>query len=313
MIMIFNKTTRYILPLAAAIALVLPGCTGDEPYNGSKPLSDRDKQAANDVYVPQEAEKTPSFKADPLGWEIDSMAPGLIYYSFDDRDAFTGRYQSINVVELDLCSSRYGLALSYSETPALLSDVVRSESGLAGVNVVAETAAVNIRINGTTCDFPFVGPMWVTEAALCWNDMDDLRMVAGGSNPQAYYNLCTERNLISGGRMLIADGAVQSVPADDAAAHTVVALTADRDLLLVTVDAGNRYASGMTTRELADWIAASFAPVSAFCLAGGDAVAMVVANHGDEATNIVNYPSSNGQADRSGEISVVSSLVIVNK
>ncbi len=310
--MTFNKTIRYILPLAAA-ALLLPGCTGDEPYHGSKPLSDRDKDAANDVYVPQETEKTPSFKADRLGWEIDSIAPGLIYYSFDDHDAFTRRYQSVNVVELDLTRDDYGPVLSYSETPAMLSEVVRSESGVAGVNVIAETAAVNIRIDGNTLDFPFVGPIWVTEAAMCWNSNSDLRIVAGGDHAQAYYNLCTEKNLISGGRMLVADGSALPLPDDDASSHTVVAITADRDLLLVTVDAGTRYAAGMTSRQLADWLVAAFEPVSAFCLAGGDATTMVVRNHGDDASDIVNYPSSNGQSDRSGEVAAISSLVIVKK
>ena len=310
--MILNKTIRYILPLAAA-ALALPGCTGDEPYNGSKPLSEKEKQEANDVYVPEQADKTPSFKAEGIGWEIDSIAPGLIYYSFDDRDAFTGQYQSINVVEIDLCRDDYGIALSYSETPQLLSDVVRAKSGVAGVNAVAETGAVNIRIDGSTLDFPFVGPAWVTEAAVCWNSNSDLRIVSGGVNAQAYYNLSTERNLLSGGRMLVSDGKALTLPDGEASSHTVVGITADRDLLLLTVDAGSRYASGMTSGQLADWLVATFAPVAAFELASGDTVTMVVRNHGDEASNVVNYPSSNGQADHSGEISAVASLVIVKK
>lgn len=311
--MIFNKTIRYILLPLTAAAFALPGCTGDEPYRGSRPMSERDKQEANNVYVPEQAVKTPTFKADVLGWEIDSVAPGLVYYSFDDRDAFTGMYQSINVVEMDLCRDDYVLALSYSAAPGLLSDAVRNKAGLAGVNVAAESAAVNIRIDGSTLDFPFVGPAWVTEAALCWNSNSDLTIVSGGANAQAYYNLRTEKNLVSGGRMLVADGAALQLPDGEASSHTVVAVTADRDLLMLTVDAGNRYAAGMTEGQLADWLVATFAPVSAFGLAGGDAVTMVVRNHGDEASNVVNYPSSNGQADHSGELTTVSSLIIVRK
>lgn len=277
-------------------------------------------------------------------WKTDTIDDGLIYHTFSAYDADASKaHQIVNVIELDLTKDKYELSLSVNLRGHKCSDAVRPDKAVAAVNGGYEAEAIYLKVDDYKASEVTLPSdhlrFWKHEGAIYWNSLSDLGLVfAGkeGADAIATYKADKHRNLLANAPMLIDDyvpvGLTFVNPAlapdmlkklnyEDPRRHqgvrhprTAVALTSDRDLLLITVDgrwAGR--AEGMTARELTAFIVKYFNPAYALNLDGGGSTTMVLKGYGDPTTHVVNYPTDNGVFDHTGERSVNSHLVILRK
>ena len=97
--------------------------------------------------------------------------------------------------------------------------------------------------------------------------------------------------------------------------RTVFAKTENNHVLFIVID-GRRsnLSEGMTAREATRFLVKYFNPQYAINLDGGGSSALCVKGKGDSQTNVVNYPSDNGNnASHSGERAVNSHFYIVER
>ena len=94
--------------------------------------------------------------------------------------------------------------------------------------------------------------------------------------------------------------------------RTAVALTADNQFLMITVDGRwDGKAEGMSAKELTEFIVKHFNPQYALNLDGGGSTTMCVKGYGDKTTHVVNYPTDNEVFDHTGERSVTSHIYVI--
>ena len=336
-----------IIALLATASAVFPltGCTGDEPYKGTKP-SHRDKDDSNlgntdgsDV----EIKKVPTL-VNCAGFDIDTIGPGLIHYVYQGREPITQANQYVNVLELDLTSNAYKLELAYyfpSDNNPTTAEAMKEARGIAATNAGLEPSSINIRRNGVELWWTKVDPDdeiygWRHNAAIMWNDKSDVRIVNARKDFHQcndFYKECSEKNLISSGPMIIDDyklvGSQIVNPiytTDDLKKmdggtldsfsglrhpRTIAALTEDRDLLLFTFDGRATEADGINMAEAARFISINFNAQYAINMDGGGSTTMCIKGQGDPVTNCVNHPTDNGKFDHDGLRSLTTFFVIV--
>lgn len=96
--------------------------------------------------------------------------------------------------------------------------------------------------------------------------------------------------------------------------RTVVAVTEDKDLLLVTIDgrwAGK--AEGMSAKEVTLFLKKHFNPQYALNMDGGGATTMYVKGKGAAKTDVVNYPTDNGVFNHYGQRRVTTHIIVKRK
>lgn len=249
----------------------------------------------------------------------------------------------MNVLELDLTNPDYTLALRYVPECSTLSELAKSTGAIAGMNAGYEQEAIYLKAENTVFSEVALAPdhlrFWKHEGAVCWSNNEDIGIwFAGkdGVDAIACYKADTHRNLIASAPMLVDNYVPCGVSFVDAAytpeqlngldyedknrhqgvrhPRTAIALTEDRDLLLITVD-GRRsgQAEGMNAKELTGFIVKYFSPQYALNMDGGGSTTMYVIGRGDNVTNVVNYPTDNGIFDHRGERKVSTHFLVMRK
>ena len=280
---------------------------------------------------------------DKTNWTTDTIANGIIYYNFAAKDEVSDASQIVNVLELDLTNPDYTLALRYVPECSTLSELAKSAGAIAGMNAGYEQEAIYLKAENTVFSEVALAPdhlrFWKHEGAVCWSNNEDIGIwFAGkdGVDAIACYKADTHRNLIASAPMLVDNYVPCRVSFVDAAytpeqlngldyedknrhqgvrhPRTAIALTEDRDLLLITVD-GRRsgQAEGMNAKELTGFIVKYFSPQYALNMDGGGSTTMYVIGRGDNVTNVVNYPTDNGIFDHRGERKVSTHFLVMRK
>lgn len=274
----------------------------------------------------------PETLKDKNGWVIDTLANGLIHYQFAKYVQTQTANQFVNVVEVNLNNPDYELQFVSLSSLDTLSSVAKNYDAVVGINGTYEIEASFIKTNGNV-----VSPVtldsgnlrfWKHEGAIFYNSGVDAKIEYGTKES---YLQSPYLNMFSGSPMLIDNykkvgedfvGDVTgidlgSLNAEDYRRHqglrnprTLVALTEDKKLLLVTIDGRFQESAGMTAKEATQFMSTYFYPQSALNLDGGGSTTMFIK---DKGTNgIVNYPSDNGIHDHYGQ-RILRTFILVKK
>ncbi len=328
--------------IAAAILCGIVSCGNDNPGDEPKVPGQETPDKKPDSPDTLEIKKTPTLLITE-GWVSDTISEGLVYHNFEKFDDVSNAMQIVNVLELDLTNTDYTLNLRYISGGSTCSDAVKGSKGIAGTNGGYEIEAIYVKTNNVKVSEVTLAPdhlrFWKHEGAIYWSTLKDIGITfAGkdGADAIAAYKADKHRNLIASSPMLIENfdpcgtrfvdptltqAQLGKLNYENPQRHqgvrhprTAVALTEDRDLLLITVD--GRWAGkseGMNARELTNFIVKYFNPKDALNMDGGGSTTMVVKGHGDATTNVVNYPTDNKVFDHTGERKVSTHFVITKK
>ncbi|HWV68152.1 phosphodiester glycosidase family protein [Chitinophaga sp.] len=274
----------------------------------------------------------PETLKDKNGWVIDTLANGLIHYQFAKYVQTQTANQFVNVVEVNLNNPDYELQFVSLSSLDTLSSVAKNYDAVVGINGTYEMEASFIKTNGNV-----VSPVtldsghlrfWKHEGAIFYNSGMDAKIEYGTKES---YLQSPYLNMFSGSPMLIDNykkvgedfvGDVTgidlgSLNAEDYRRHqglrnprTLVALTEDKKLLLVTIDGRFQESAGMTAKEATQFMATYFYPQSALNLDGGGSTTMFIKGKGPNG--IVNYPSDNGTHDHYGQ-RILRTFILVKK
>lgn len=269
---------------------------------------------------------------DKNGWNIDTMDKGLIHYQFSKYVQTQSANQFVNVVELDLNNPDYEVEFVSLPAQDTLSSVAAARDAVIGINGTYEMDASFIKTNGN-----IISPVtlteghlrfWKHEGAIFYNGGQDLKIEYGTKQG---YAASGYRNIFSGAPMLISKNKrvgedfvgditgvnLNALDYEDYRRHqgvrhprTVVAVTEDKKLLLVTIDGRFTESAGMTAKEVTQFMATYFAPQDALNLDGGGSTTMFVKNKGFKG--VVNYPTDNGVHDHYGQ-RMLRTFILVKK
>lgn len=267
-----------------------------------------------DLYIPKGVryEKTIALKS---AWKVTQIKPGLKWYNYEGFEAITMGHQVINVLEMDLDSKTLRLDILYYPEKEKISTAGKSSADILAVtNATFGSGFTNkptvdntyIRINGVNHKEIGIGPedtgnWWKHEAAM-WYDGENqfgfINMPGKPAEAIEYYKSTTYKNLFSSNTMLIenhkkTDLAAYSKKFTSATKEprTVLAIKADRKLLLMTVD--GRWldkADGMSYKQLQKVLLTYFNAQWAINMDGGGSTGMYIKGKGRNSTDVVNYP-----------------------
>src|SRR5690606_29584394 len=229
--------------------------------------------------------------------------------------------QFVNVVEVDLTNPEYELEFVILGSQDTLSAVANSRGAIAAINGTYEFDASYIKSNGTVYSSITLEPghlrYWKHEGALFYNAGQDFKIEYGTKES---YSQSQYLNIFSGAPMLIDNykkvgedfiGDVtginlNSLDYEDYRRHqgvrhprTIVALTENKKLLLVTIDGRFSQSAGMTAKESTQFLANYFEPQYALNMDGGGSTTMFVKDKGFKG--VVNYPTDNGERNHYGQ------------
>ena len=274
-------------------------------------------------------------------WKIDSIDDGFIYYNYERYDDVSKAQQIVNVLEIDLLSNKYKVEFTYNNGDSL-STTAQLRGAIGGINGGYEKDAIYIRINGTIISevtLPHV-PLRSCkyDGALYSDGKYDIGIIYGGRNGKAAFDTYKQHSakyLLASATTLIDDynplgetfvgnytmEQLESFDYEDYRRHqgvrhprTVVAVTEDKDLLLVTIDgrwAGK--AEGMSAKEVTLFLKKHFNPQYALNMDGGGSTTMYGKGKGAAKTDVVNYPTDNGVFNHYGQRRVTTHIIVKRK
>lgn len=299
------ETKKIYLPLVAITLLSLSSCVQNSSL-GYK----------------NEVVKVPTLRIVDESWTKDTIADGYVHYTFSGYDEISRDMQNVNVIEIDLTNPAYQLRFVYTDEPDTLSAVAQSMGAICGINGGYEPDAIYIRTDSVNHSEVTIGPehsrFWKHEAAVCSDGGAGVEIIYPGTEKAIEtYKQNKARNIIASTPMLVDDydpvgawyvnpplspeehaegikGTIETPRLHQGVRHprTAVALTEDKDLLLITID--GRWpgrAEGMTAAETTEFIVRHFRPQYALNLDGGGSTTMYIKGHGADKTDIVNYPT----------------------
>ncbi len=273
--------------------------------------------------------KTPTLLTSDI-WVSDTIAPGLVYHNYRGFEEISQAQQIINVIELDLDNPDYVVDFEYGDRDSTSSVRRKCEEktdrkAWVAINAGYENEAIYVKVDNVTYHTVDLAPdhlrFWKHDAAFYSNGDRGVGIIYGGADGveaiKCYENLEAE-NIIASAPMLINDydpmgeryvePQYQENPSvlydlfeyEHAQRHqgvrhprVVYAITEDNDLLLIVID--GRWADraeGMSATETTRFIAKHFNPRWAINMDGGGSATLCVEGHGEESTNVVNYPAS---------------------
>jgi len=267
-------------------------------------------------FVPAEAQQT---LAD-ADWFERELGSGVVWrhYLFDD---LFGSMQSVSYIDIDLSNPSVVVDFSYLATGReLTSSMVPSQfpSSVAGINGTYFDTSVGghrtyLRINGT--EVPPGGalfPPWGYEGALALDASDNATVQE--IPPGGWSADTTHPDILACGPLVIVAGVIPSADLTAIGSHctsrhprSVVGITSDNHLILLTVDGRTDMAAGVTCEELGQ-IMEQLGCMDALNLDGGGSTTLWGA---DEPYNgVLNFPSDNGAYDHGGERACSNAIAI---
>lgn len=318
-----NRKIYYLIVLALYFSVT--GC--------SKKLLDN---SAYDHLLPEVKEPLPPVSnvtlKDREGWTIDTMANGFIHYQFAKYVQTQTANQFVNVVEIDLTNPDYELEFVSLGAQDTLSAVAANRGAIAAINGTYEMDASYIKTNGTVHSTIALSSghlrFWKHEGAISYNSGQDLTISYGTKDG---YAQSAYQNIFSGSPMLVSDykkvgedfiGDVSGINLnnldyEDYRRHqgvrhprTVVAMTENKKLLLVTIDGRFPESAGMTAKEVTQFMTSYFTPQNALNMDGGGSTTMFIKDKGFKG--VVNYPTDNGLRNHYGQ-RMLRTFILVKK
>lgn len=271
----------------------------------------------------QDQVKTPS--VDWTGWRIDTIAPGYIWYNYTGYYAPFHSNQTVNVILFDYTKACYGVEVVHDEEPDSLSSFAERYGAIAGINgSYFEPDVSFVRVNGKTYREVTTTPdhvgFWKHEGAFFYDSKTKKAAIDYGTNDS--YLASAYETVLSGAPMLIDDYRpvgetfadahdtidIKTLHYEDYRRHqgvrhprVAVGLTADNQLLLVTVDGRWQPSAGMTANELTLFIQKYFSPRYALNIDGGGSTTMWIKDRGVCGSKVVNFPTDNKRYDHFGQ------------
>lgn len=276
----------------------------------------REYRTVKELYLPKNRRYEKTIVMADL-WERREINEGLVWYNLEGLERVTLRNQVVNVLEMDLDSETMKLEFLYYPEREVISEVSKQNadiialtnasygSGFPNSNPVDNTY---IRVDGVNYKEIGIGPedggnWWKHEAAVWYDGDRELGFINKAGDPVGaieFYKGTTYRNLFSSNQMLVEDSAktdLSKYSRSYAAStsqdpRTLLAVTKDRKLLLITVDGRWKdKAEGMSYVQLQEFLQTYIKPWYAINMDGGGSTGMLIKDKG-----VVNYPC-NGVSD----------------
>lgn len=249
-------------------------------------------------------------------WNIKDLGKKVTWYNFEGVEPVTGERQVINVLEADI--ERDDLELKFLHYPdrEIISNVGKNNSRYIAVTNASYGSGFSsgepvdntyIRVDGVNLREISIVPEdtgnWYKHESAVWLDGSEIGFIDMPGDPFGaidYYKSTTYPNLFSSPLMLIKDyektnlrAYSRSFASSKADPRTVLAVTHDRKLLLITIDGRwENKAYGMTYKQVQDFLVTHFLPRNAISMDGGGSTCMYV-----RGENIVNYPCEGNASD----------------
>lgn len=285
--------------------------------------------------------RTESYKNEPTlkekhGWNIDSIASGIIRYHYTGYYEPIQAFQNINVLEVDLNQKQNNIKLIFEEKEDSLSAVGQRYKAFAGINGTYEPEASYVKIDGKFVARNILDNnhlrYWKHEGALFYDSRTKSAEIHFATDKE--YEKSYIPNILSGAPMLIDNYnpvglwftgntdslCLESLPYEDYRRHqgvrhprTAIALVKNKKLLLITVDGREKRAQGMSAAELTHFLRRYFDPQSALNIDGGGSTTMWIQDFKEAKNSIVNYPTDNKQFDHYGQRQVTSFILITQE
>lgn len=254
--------------------------------------------------------------APSLPWKIETLAKGLTWKNVHTDQLFDSR-QHINVLEINTRKHRLDLAYCV-DTLIRTSDMATASKAKAAVNA----GFFDTKAGGSVTFLKAGGKVVnVTRPKLIEEQSDLLRgaLVLGSGKririeaaaPDSIYFSKKYHTVLLTGPLLIDKG--QAIPLADRPFNTnrhprtCACVTADKRLLLLTVDGRTDQSQGMSLPELTSLLQ-SLDCYNAVNLDGGGSTTMWIA--GKAENGIVNMPCDNKLFDHQGERRVANALIV---
>ncbi len=246
-------------------------------------------------------------------WVENQISDGIVY----KRKSYSNLYgskQFVNVLDVDLKNHFYDVTPVYNESCDITSNLISNNSGICGVNCgwLLSDCTLNsfLKSNYTLYKTnPSDKPPRATYGIDSFRTQWILRIAGGSDWSQVPSG-------VGGGPLLLKDGNILDSPLQDEGfdssldnrdSRTILGITPENHLILVTVDKNGDAGGGMTISEVADYMK-SLGCSDAMLLGSGDTTTMYV--QGEVVNGVVNLPYSNGVEDHLGEVNVPAVLMI---
>jgi len=255
-------------------------------------------------------------------WNEKILKEGVIWKQGHFDDLFDG-HQEINFIEIDLRRVKHpieivGIPTGFKNTTAFAheANAIAAING-AFFNTKTGGGTTLLRVDGKLINTTVLAEgkpkkrSFRSNGALAFNKKT-IKIVKGDTRDTLWDQKLKFPNVMTCGPLLLSDN--DRIPLDSNAFNnnrhprTAVALTADRKLILITVDGRNAQAYGMSLPELADvlkWLKGK----DALNLDGGGSSTLYVKGEGENG--IVNYPTDNKLFDHKGERPVANAILIL--
>lgn len=253
-------------------------------------------------------------------WQSEQLLPGLIWKQAHVSGLFDSE-QQVNILQIDLSVPGRRLAFAgLTDGLALTSTFATDAGAQAGINAtffdMKEGGSVTfLKIDGTVVNETSLlhpnGQNHERANGALVADGQKASIITGDPETRGWNKLISANNVMVCGPVLLRDGA--AVPLDHNAFNdnrhprSAVGITADGEVILVTVDGRNARAHGMSLPELAFLLRQAGAR-EALNLDGGGSTALYI--KGKNETGIVNYPSDNKAFDHGGERKVANAILV---
>ena len=272
-------------------------------------------RAVKQLYIPEGRRYEKTIALNPI-WKKVKIKDGVVWHNYEGLEPITCEKQVINVLEMDLDNENLKLEFLYYPDREVISNVGKSDGRFIAVtNASYGSGFTNgqpvdntyIRIDGVNYKEISIGPEdtgnWYKHEAAVWLDGSEIGFIDMPGDPVGaieYYKSTKYPNLFSSPLLLVKDNEktdLKSYSRSFASAkvdpRTVLAVTHDRKLLLVTIDGRwQDKAYGMTYKQAQDFLVTHFLPRYAISMDGGGSTCMYI-----RGKNIVNYPCEGNASD----------------
>lgn len=282
-------------------------CSTGKAYHSSKDLYVPNGRRYEKEVVLARGEQT--LITDRSSWKVTQVRNGLVWYNFEGYEPISQAKQVINVLELDLDCEDLKLEFLYYPDRLKISEVANTDAKLVAITNASFGSGFTsgspvdntfIRVGGKTYKDIGLDPSDSNygkhEAAVWYDGVSEVGFIdlpGDYEYAREYYKSTTYPNLFSSVPMLIKNfqktylsSYKKKLSSTTLDPRTVLAVTCDRKLLLVTVD--GRWADkaiGMTYKNIQDFLMVHFYPKYAINMDGGGSTSMFV-----RGKNVVNYP-----------------------
>lgn len=287
---------KYYILLFIAVISLATACTKGDDSNGDNLLLVEEVMTVAEII-------------DAAVWEVKQLTEEITWKYAYFPDLFSSR-QSVTVFEVDLSSKNLSIDFPYINRSFTKTSEAASS---VGATVAINGSYFNTIRGGSTTYFKKDGelisetrrfiPKYRENAGFGLDDNGNPVIL---QKPAAGWASLDYPTLLTSGPMLIADGQeIEQVNRPfnyNRHPRTAIGLTDSNKLLAVVVDGRTSQAHGMSTTELAEFMAALGSTTAMNLDGGGSSTAWVT----DEG--VVNYPSDNKEFDHEGERGVANAI-----